>query len=182
MKFSTIAIATVSAATVVNASYSYSPQVNDFLNKIDIAKAQVYDQAGSLRDDLIDSWSDSQLKEWLDAHSLYDVHTSATKDVKGYAASLKEQVLAHKDVLVEDIKSYQAAAAANAQPYIGKSKEFVADTGAKAGEVGAQAQVHAQTLLGHVQQHLYTQYENVKSYAWDLYKRATAYSKSKVDL
>lgn len=90
---------------------------------LDLEKQQVFDKAGKIRDDVFNTWSDSQLNEWLESHNIIKEPSkpSTVDELRKFAAK-------HKDLLLEDINNFKDKAADSASPYLSKSKEYVADS------------------------------------------------------
>lgn len=82
--------------------------------QIDFANKQFYDKSGKLRDDVFDTWSQSQLKAWADAHGLKVPQTSKKDEVTAYYRR-------HRYLLQQDIDEFLAQASKTANPYISKA-------------------------------------------------------------
>lgn len=92
------------------------------LDRMDIARLQMYDRMGDVRDDVFDTWQESNLKEWLDNH---DVAAAANAKYEDLVATAKE----HKDLLANDIKQYLQEAKKTAIPTMEKGQEYFKQTG-----------------------------------------------------
>lgn len=92
------------------------------LDRIDLARLQMYDRLGDIRDDVFDSWQESHLKEWLECHDI--ASATATK-----VEELRDAAKEHKDALAADIKHYLAHAKKTASPTLEKGKKHFQHAG-----------------------------------------------------
>lgn len=94
----------------------------------------VFDKAGKIKLAFVDTWTYSQLREWLYYQGLIDTKPGVQVDDldKG---KLKQIVLSNQDYLVDDIKSWSEQASKLASPYLEKGAEAVKDVSETAEEV-----------------------------------------------
>jgi len=82
-------------------------------NFLDFSGQQFYDKTGKLRDDIFNTWSQSQLKAWADIHGLEVPQTSKRDELLSFYRR-------HKYLLQQDIDEFVDYASKNAVPYLSK--------------------------------------------------------------
>uniref|UniRef100_A0A060SW23 ARAD1A01738p n=1 Tax=Blastobotrys adeninivorans TaxID=409370 RepID=A0A060SW23_BLAAD len=122
MKLGSIVLFAFGAVAVASSNPKLDAARHKLFEQVNLAQAQVYDSAGKLRDDAVDTWTSSQLKEWADIHGI-PVPQGSKK------AELQAIVRKNKAVFEEDVKSYLDEAAKTADSYLSKATEAVADAG-----------------------------------------------------
>lgn len=92
---------------------------NSLLDSLNLANEDIFDKAGKVRDDFIDTWSYGQLREWL----YYQGFINTKPDV--YAdgldgGKLRQIAKSHKNYLLADIERWTEQAKKKADPYLSK--------------------------------------------------------------
>lgn len=90
------------------------------LESLDLSSKALFDKAGTVRDDIFNTWSSSQLYKWLKTHQV-DVEESL-KTNKEELALLAQK---HKDNLNDDIEYWSGKASKSASPFLTKSSDKV---------------------------------------------------------
>jgi len=90
------------------------------LESLDLSSKALFDKAGSVRDDIFNTWSSSQLYKWLKTHQV-DVEDSL-KTNKEELALLAQK---HKDNLKDDVDYWSQKASKSASPFLSKSSDRV---------------------------------------------------------
>ncbi|ODQ59492.1 hypothetical protein WICANDRAFT_31834 [Wickerhamomyces anomalus NRRL Y-366-8] len=90
------------------------------LESLDLSSKALFDKAGTVRDDIFNTWSSSQLYKWLKTHQV-DVEESL-KTNKEELALLAQK---HKDNLKDDIEYWSGKASKSASPFLTKSSDKV---------------------------------------------------------
>ncbi|CCH45382.1 Meiotic sister chromatid recombination protein 1 [Wickerhamomyces ciferrii] len=90
------------------------------LESLDLSSKALFDKAGTVRDDIFNTWSSSQLYKWLKTHQV-DVEESL-KHNKEELALLAQK---HKGHLKEDVDYWSKTASKSASPFLTKSSDRV---------------------------------------------------------
>lgn len=104
----------------------YSKQLEQakakFHKQVDLASQDLYDKSGKIKDNVMEQWSNSQLKAFADVHGLDAPQANDKDKVKAFARR-------HKKLLQSDVDDYINQASKTAQPYLSKATEAIAQAG-----------------------------------------------------
>lgn len=91
-----------------------------------LGELDIFDKSNKVKQDFIDSWSYSQLREWLYYQGLIDTKPGVKVDNLD-KDKLKSIVLSNQQYLVDDINSWSEQAAKTASPYLEKGADAIKD-------------------------------------------------------
>lgn len=101
------------------ASSSNKDSKQSLLDSLNLSSKDIFDKAGKIKSEIFDSWSDSQLREWLYYSGIIDTKPDSNSD--DYTPEkLKKLAQSSEDSLSSDIKSWYETAKKSANPLIGK--------------------------------------------------------------
>lgn len=104
------------------ASLSNIDNKQSLLDSLKLLERLIFDDAGKIKDDFINEWNYSQLREWLYIHGLIDTKPDVeAKDLD--IDKLQKMVKSHENYLVNDIKSWIESTKDHVDPYIGKKSD-----------------------------------------------------------
>lgn len=104
------------------ASLSIIDSKNSLLDSLNLANEKIFDKAGSIKDDFVDTWSYGQMREWLYFHGLIDTKPDVhVNDLD--ATKLRKLVKSHQNYLLDDIKSWSDEAKKTTNPYLSKGSD-----------------------------------------------------------
>lgn len=92
---------------------------NSLLDQIQIAGAEIYDKSGNVKDSIFQSWSNSQLNDWLSSHNLVDTTQKSVPSKKELFNIAKE----NSYLLQQDINRYLATAKKKTSPILSKASD-----------------------------------------------------------
>lgn len=93
---------------------AFRNQHNQLFEQLGIANQKVFQNGQQVRDDIFDTWDESQLRQWLESHQI---------DVPAKYDQAKAVAQKHKDLLAEDIRIWLDEVGETANPLLSKSKE-----------------------------------------------------------
>ncbi|ODQ78117.1 hypothetical protein BABINDRAFT_163133 [Babjeviella inositovora NRRL Y-12698] len=92
---------------------------SSFLDDLELSDADIFDRAGKVKRLFIETWSESQLREWLADHEVDDLGEKALETKEQLVAYVEE----HSSDLVFDIQSWLASASKTASPWLSKASK-----------------------------------------------------------
>ncbi|CDR47139.1 CYFA0S29e00650g1_1 [Cyberlindnera fabianii] len=102
------------------ASVYAQEEKDDVLDSLDLTSKSLYDKAGSLKDDVFEAWTASQLYKWLKSHKA-DIDEKAKLNKE----ELNSVALKYRDDLKSDIDAWSSKAAKTTSPYLEKGSKHV---------------------------------------------------------
>lgn len=104
------------------ASLSNIDNKESLLDSLNLPEHHIFDEAGKIKSEFYDTWSYSQLREWLYYHGL--ITTKPNVDAKDLdLEKLKTLARSHENYLISDIKGWIDSSKKKADPYLSKKPE-----------------------------------------------------------
>lgn len=114
MKFTQIAaVATLVASPVMGSLFFQESKADKIKKHLEAIGYEVTDSAGQIKDDIIESFDQQSLQDWLEAHGIHEK-----------AEQTLETAKEHKDWLLEDIRDYAEQGQEASKKIIDKGKEY----------------------------------------------------------
>lgn len=103
-----------------NAYKVYEEERDSVLDSLDLTNKSLYEKGGELKDDIFNSWTSSQLYNWLKSHGV-----ELEDSVKTNQAELVETAKKYKSSLGDDISYWVEKASKKVSPILSKGREKV---------------------------------------------------------